>query len=123
MGVETALEAAINSRLSTTMNQPQLASEFMMARPLSEFGRPRPNSSVRGQSRAISQAAAAVVGCQATLAAVSLRAAGTQALLGDVAQLLGLPEVQAGSFSSKSAATPGKIVATPAAPFWQQQVR
>lgn len=104
------------------MNHSQTASEFMTILPLREFGRPRPNSSVRSQSRAISQAAAAVVGCQATLAAVSPRVAGTVALLGDVAQLLGAPRPGAGTFSAGSVATPGKIVATPDGWAWRRQV-
>lgn len=104
------------------MNHSQTASEFMSVLPLSEFGRARPNSSVRSQPRAISQAAAAVAGCQATLAAVSPRVAGTEALLGDVAQLLGLPRHGAGTFSAGSVATPGKIVATPDGWTWRRQV-
>jgi hypothetical protein len=104
------------------MNQPQPSSEFMMGHPLREFGRPRPNSSVRSQPRAISQAAAAVVGCQATLAAVCPRVAGTETLLGDVAQLLGAPRPGAGTLSAGSVATPVKIVATPDGWAWRRQV-
>lgn len=123
MGCEMGFKSSINDGLSTGVDLVKCSSEFTASFPVRAFGTPVPNSGGRGQIRAVSQAAAAVVGCQATLAAVSLRAAGTQALLGDVAQLLGLPEVQAGSFSSKSAAALGKIAATPAASFWQHQVR
>jgi hypothetical protein len=104
------------------MKQLQPASEFTMALPLSEFGRCRPNSPVLSRHRAISQAAAAVVGCQATLAGVCPRVEGTEALLGDVAQLLGLPRHGAGTFSAGSLATPGKIVATPDGWAWRRQV-
>jgi hypothetical protein len=95
------------------MNHSQIGSEFGMLLPLSQFGTAVPNSGVRDRPRAISQAAAAVAGCHDTLAAVSPRVAGTEALLGDVAQLLGLPRHGAGTFSAGSVATPGKIVATP----------
>lgn len=104
------------------MKQLQPSSEFMMTLPLREFGRRRPNSPDMSQPRAISQAAAAVVGCQATLADVCSRVAGTEALLGDVAQLLGLPRHGAGTFSAGSVATPGKIVATPDGWAWRRQV-
>ena len=104
------------------MNQPQTGSDFMSTLPVTEIGTAVPNSPVRSQPRAISQAAAAVVGCQATLAAVCPRVAGTEALLGDVAQLLGLPRPGVGTFSAGSVATPGKIVATPDGWAWRRQV-
>lgn len=104
------------------MKQYQIGSEFGMLLPQSQFGTAVPNSGGRDKPRAISQAAALVVGCQATLAAVSPRVAGTEALLGDVAQLLGLPRHGAGTFSAGSVATPGKIVATPDGWAWRRQV-